>query len=77
MEYASLVSVWWTDTVLFPQGELFGIEGPAVRFDVCIHNANPVPIFDVELLAQEPTSPPRLAQGAAQGMARLGTRSDR
>ena len=57
MEYASRVSVWWSDTVMFPNG-MPGLDGAAMRFKVCIHNANSVPIFDVTLLASEPTSPP-------------------
>jgi hypothetical protein len=50
---------------MFPDG-MPGFDGAAMRFNVRIHNANPVPIFDVELLASEPTNPPdspKIVQG--------------
>jgi hypothetical protein len=62
MEDAQRVSVWASDWSLFPNGGLLSVEGPAARVEVHVHNANLVPIFDVSLLAADPTAPPGSAK---------------
>lgn len=57
MQYSRLVSVWGDSQSMFPNGGLYGIDGPAMRWRVRIHNANPVPVFGVYLLACDPTKP--------------------
>jgi hypothetical protein len=58
MMYARLVSIWSDDTTLYPSGGLPYIDGPAIKYRSFVCNANPVPIFDVEVLVSDPTAPP-------------------